>query len=174
VPARRRRRWLRRLVVAALAAGLVLGVGVGAWMLRGGDRARAAAAVRSIPLRLALAKSRISRAAGATPGPPSALRCAPARTVGAPGEVRDVGAVPPSETATALFLWPEVARDRAAELRAVRALAGASQLREFPGSPQALALTADGAVLRRARQAAPSAHVQLAAAGTRELCYLGA
>jgi hypothetical protein len=35
-------------------------------------------------------------------------------------------------------------------------------------------MTAEGAVLRRAREAAPSALVQLAAAGTRELCFLGA
>jgi hypothetical protein len=46
------------------------------------------------------------------PRAPATVRCAPVRTVGTPGEVRDVASLRHTETATALFLWPEGARGR--------------------------------------------------------------
>ncbi|WP_284348579.1 hypothetical protein [Roseisolibacter agri] len=148
--------------VAAIALGAVI-VGSPA------HRMRAIAAVRSIPLRLQVAQAELERERQRN-RPPPVLRCVPARTVGAPGTLLAVDSVPASSTATALFLWQR-SGNASAEVRALRALR-ATDVKEFPGTPRALALTADGGVLRAARRAAPTASAQLAVSGTKELCFV--
>ncbi len=163
---------MRALLILA-GVGAVLAIVVGAVLVRSpGHRMWAIAAARSIPMRLQLAQVRMERELQAA-RPPAALRCAPARTVGAPGELLSIDSVPAGATASALFLWPDGRADAATrELRALQGVGSASALHAFPGRPRAAVLTADGTRLRAARRAAPTATVQLAVAGTTELCFV--
>ncbi|MGZ8378500.1 MAG: hypothetical protein ACXW0Z_14835 [Gemmatirosa sp.] len=164
---------LRRALLVLAGAGALGALVVGVVLARSpGHRMWAVAAMRSIPMRLQLAQVELERELQAA-RPPAELRCAPARTVGAPGELLPVDSVPAAATATALFMWPdERASVAARELRALREIGGPSGLRDFPGRPRAAVLTADGTRLRAARRAAPTASVQLAVAGTTELCFV--
>ena len=144
------------LVAAAAAAALVV-------VRRAGGGASAVAAMRGLKGRLQVAQANPQRSR-----PKPVLRCVPARTVGAPGTLLAVDSVPASSTATALFMWPR-SGNASAEMRALRALR-ATGVSELSGTPRALALTADGGVLREARRAAPTASAQLAVSGTKELC----
>lgn len=164
-----RRSW--RAIGALFATGAMLVLGAAIFIaVRPHDRARAMAGLRSLPLRVRLAHASLERD---QPRRPALLRCAPARTTGAPGELLSIHDVPGDATASALFVWP-AAREAAAaaELRALRALAGSDALRELPGRPRAAVLTARGGLLRAAPRVTPSATVQLAVSGTRELCVV--
>lgn len=169
---RRRRRPIVRALLVLAGVGALGALVVGVVLARSpGHRMWAIAAVRSIPMRLRLAQARVDRELQAA-RPAGELRCAPARTVGAPGELLPIDSVPAGATATALFLWSEEGASAASrELRALREVGG-PELRDFPSRPRAAVLTADGARLRAARRAAPSASVQLAVAGTKELCFV--
>lgn len=156
------------LVLTGVGAVAVLALGALVWRSPA-HRMRAIAAVRSLPLRLQVAQAELESERQRN-RPPPVLRCVAARTVGAPGTLLAVDSVPASATATALFLWQR-SGNASAELRALRTLR-ATNVKEFPGTPRAIALTADGGVLRAARRAAPTASAQLAVSGTKEICFV--
>jgi hypothetical protein len=158
------------LLVAGVGAAVALvGAGaLGAALLL--DRHPGAAArLRAL---FARAEHQVADAVAGAGRPPS-LACTPAVAVGAPGELRTLGALGPADRATALLRWAPGTAGAGAERQAVRAYAASRGIAVVPlGKRGAVAVTSDGPALRALAARAPRATPQLAAAGTRELCVL--
>jgi hypothetical protein len=134
-------------------------------------RALAAGAVRRLTAFLPGAGE--AAAAAVQPRRPARLACTAAVAVGGRGELRPVTTLGAADRATVLFQWAPRSTRADAERRAVRALAAQRCATVVAvGRRGAVATTADGATVRALAARAPGASVQLAAAGTRELCVL--